>query len=153
MDHNFKLAFQSWSGLYWPNPNSSFHSDNAEVTPSTNITGVADAYIDSLAYIYDNEYDHDKRVELIRLIDRRLTELVPYALAWYGPFNRVVYWNKFGYPDGFLSRTGDWLAIQSLWYIDPEREKAMNEAIADPSKTLPTGETNDTYWLEKLGKM
>ncbi len=153
MDHNFKLAFQSWTGLFWPNPNSSFHSDNAEVTPSTNICGVADAYIDSLAYIYDNEYDHDKRVELIRLIDRRLTEIVPYALAWYGPFNRVVYWNKFGYPDGYLSRTGDYLAIQSLWYIDPTREKAMNEAIADPSRTLPTGETKDTYWLEKLGKM
>jgi microcin C transport system substrate-binding protein len=153
MDHNFKLAFQSWTGLFWPNPNSSFHSDNAEVTPSTNITGVADAYIDSLAFIYDNEYDQTKREELIRLIDRRLTEIVPYALAWYGPFNRIVYWNKFGYPDGFLSRTGDYLAVQSLWYIDPEKEKAMNEAIDDPSKTLPTGDTEDTWWLRKLGKM
>ena len=30
MEHNFRVTFQSWSGLFWPNPNSSFHSKNAE---------------------------------------------------------------------------------------------------------------------------
>ncbi len=153
MDHNFKLAFQSWGGLFWPNPNSSFHSDNADVTPSTNITGVKDAYIDSLAAVYDAEYDQGKREELIKLIDFRLSELAPYALAWYGPFHRIVFWNKFGYPEGYVGRGGDFLAIQSLWCLDPEREKAMNEAIADPGKKLPAGEVVDKYWLKRLGKI
>jgi len=153
MDHKFKLAFQSWSGLFWPNPNSSWHSSTADQTPSTNICGVKDAVIDSLAFLYDNEYDSSKRIELIRGIDHRLSELVPYALAWYGPFNRVVFWNKFGYPEGYIGRTGDYLAIQSLWYIDPAKEKAMNKAIADPSVKLPVGEVEDRYWLKKLGKI
>jgi len=153
MDHNFKLAFQSWSGLFWPNPNSSFHSSTADQVPSTNITGVKDALIDSLAYLYDNEYDQSKREELIRRIDYRLSEICPYALAWYGPYNRIAYWNKFGHPEGYIGRTGDYLAIQSLWYIDPEKEKAMNEAIADPGKNLPVGETEDFYWPKRLGKM
>ena len=153
MDHNFKLTFQSWGGLFWPNPNSSFHSENADVTPSTNITGVKDAYVDSVAAIYDEEYDQKKREELIKLIDYRLSELAPYALAWYGPFHRIVYWNKFGYPEGYLGRMGDFLAIQSLWYVDPEREKAMDEAIADPGKKLPVGEVVDQYWLKRLGKI
>ncbi len=153
MDHNFKLTFQSWGGLFWPNPNSSFHSDNADVSPSTNISGVKDAYVDSLAAIYDAEYDQGKREELIQLIDLRLSELVPYALAWYGPFHRIVYWNKFGYPEGYVGRGGDFLAIQAMWFLDPEREKAMNEAIADPGKKLPTGEVVDKYWLKRLGKI
>ncbi len=145
--------FQSWGGLFWPNPNSSFHSDNADVSPSTNISGVKDAYVDSLAAIYDAEYDQSKREELIQLIDLRLSELVPYALAWYGPFHRIVYWNKFGYPEGYVGRGGDFLAIQAMWCLDPEREKAMNEAIADPGKKLPTGEVVDKYWLKRLGKI
>ena len=153
MEHNFKIAFQAWGGLFWPNPNSSFHSDMADQTPSTNITGVKDATIDSLAAIYDAEYDQAKREELIQAIDYRLSEISPYALAWYGPFHRIVFWNKFGYPEGYLGRGGDFLAIQSLWFIDPEREAAMNGAIADPSMKLPTGEVVDKYWLKRLGKI
>lgn len=153
MDHNFKLAFQSWGGLFWPNPNSSFHSTTADQTPSTNITGVKDAMIDSLATLYDEEYDPALRVDYIKQIDRRLSEICPYGLAWYGPFQRVVFWNKFGYPDGYLGRTGDYLAIQTYWYVDPAKKQAMEEAIADPSKRLPTGEVEDKYWLRKLGKL
>ncbi len=153
MDHNFKIAFQAWGGLFWPNPNSSFHSIQADEVPSTNITGVKDAYVDSLALVYDEEYDQAKREEYIKLIDNRLSEIAPYALAWYGPFHRIVFWNKFGHPEGYLGRTGDFLAIQSLWYIDPEKEKSMNEAIADPGMKLPTGEVLDQYWLKRLGKI
>jgi microcin C transport system substrate-binding protein len=153
MDHNFKLAFQAWTGLLWPNPNSTWHSDVADVTPSTNICGVKDAVIDSLAFLYDNEYDQGKRETLMRAMDYRLSEIQPYSLAWYGPFSRIVFWNKFGYPEGYLSRTGDYLGIQSLWYIDPEREENMEKAIADPSIKLPAGEVKDHYWLKKLGKM
>jgi microcin C transport system substrate-binding protein len=152
MEHNFKIAFQSWGGLFWPNPNSSWHSLTADETPSTNICGVKDAYIDSIAKLYDEEYDQRRREELIRKIDYRLSELSPYALAWAGPFHRLVFWNKFGFPEGYVGRTGDYLAIQSLWYEDPARKKAMDAAISDPSMTLPVGETLDRYWPKRLGK-
>lgn len=152
MEHNFKLAFQSWGGLFWPNPNSSFHSSVADQTPSTNITGVKDALIDSLALLYDHEYDQAKREALIQRIDRRLSEICPYALAWYGPFQRLVFWNKFGYPEGYLGRTGDHLAVQTYWYLDPARDRALREAIADPTKRLPVGEVEDRYWPRRLGK-
>jgi microcin C transport system substrate-binding protein len=153
MEHNFKLAFQSWGGLLWPNPNSTFHSSVADQTPSTNITGVKDALIDSLALVYDHEYDQAKREALIKRIDRRLSEICPYALAWYGPFERIVFWNKFGYPEGYLGRTGDQLAIQTYWYLDPAREQAMRAAIADPTRSLPPGEIEDKYWPRRLGKL
>jgi len=153
MDHEFTITFQSWSGLFWPNPNSSFHSDQADAVPSTNITGVKNEKIDELALIYDHEYDQDRRIELIRQIDSILyEEEVAYALAWYAPFVRIVFWNKFGYPDGALGRSGDYFAIPALWWYDAEKDKAMQEAIKDRKKKLPVGATNDVYWLEKLGK-
>ena len=154
MEHNFTFTFQSWGGLFWPNPNSSFHSSNADPVNTTNITGIKNAQVDSLALLYDFEYDQAKREKLIREMDRVIHhEIVPYSLAWYGPFTRIVFWNKFGYPDGYLGRTGRYTAIQSPWYIDSAKEKAMNEAIDDQGKKLPVGETKDEYWLRRLGKI
>jgi microcin C transport system substrate-binding protein len=114
---------------------------------------VKDATIDSLAALYDKEYDPARRVELIRAMDARLNEISPYALAWYGPFSRIVFWNKFGYPQGYLGRMGNYLAIQSLWYEDPAKKADLDRGLADPSVTLPVGETEDKYWLIKLGKI
>jgi microcin C transport system substrate-binding protein len=153
MEHNFTITFQSWGGLFWPNPNSSLHSSNADPQNTTNITGMKNARIDSLALLYDEEYDQQRRVELIREIDAICMEECHYALAWYAPFSRIVFWNKYGYPDGYLGRVGNYLAIMQFWYEDSARKAAMERAIADPSIKLPTGEVVDKYWLKKLGKI
>ncbi|MBN2171209.1 MAG: ABC transporter substrate-binding protein [Candidatus Krumholzibacteriota bacterium] len=153
MEHNFTITFQSWGGLFWPNPNSSLHSGNADPQNTTNITGMKNARIDSLALLYDEEYDQQRRVELIREIDAICMEECHYALAWYAPFSRIAFWNKYGYPDGYLGRVGDYLAVMQYWYEDPARKAAMERAIADPSIKLPTGEVVDKYWLKKLGKI
>ena len=153
MEHNFTLTFQSWGGLFWPNPNSAWHSLQADPANTTNITGMKNARIDSLAKLYDEEYDQERRIELIREIDAILMEECHYALAWYGPFSRIISWNKFGYPEGSLTRTGRYYDIMFLWYEDPAKKRAMEEAIADPSIQLPTGEVEDKYWLKKLGKI
>jgi microcin C transport system substrate-binding protein len=153
MEHNFDITFQAWTGLYWPNPNSSWHSKNADPENTTNITGMKDARVDSIAKLYDEEYDEMRRVELIQALDAILMDECHYALAWYGPFTRLVFWNKFGYPDGMLGRTGDYLSVQSLWFIDPEKQQALEQARQDPAATMPKGEVEDKFWLKKLGKI
>jgi hypothetical protein len=36
---------------------------------------------------------------MIREIDGILMQIQPYALGWYAPFTRLLYWNKFGMPE------------------------------------------------------
>jgi microcin C transport system substrate-binding protein len=149
MEHDFTMEFQSWAPPFWPNPRSAWHSETADPANTTNITGMKDARVDSISDLYDQSYDTQERIELIQSLDALLMEEAHYALAWYGPFYRLCFWNKFGYPKGMLPRVGDYFSIQSLWYVDPQKQAAMERAIADPSITLPQGEVEVRYWKEE----
>ena len=61
---------------------------------------------------------------------------------------RRVYWNKFGQPKGVISRTGDSRDAVGLWWIDPQKNQQLEDALRDPSKKLEAGPTEDKYWLE-----
>ena len=151
MEHNFTITFQSWSPPFWPNPRTSWHSEAADPANTTNITGMKDARVDSISDLYDKSYDTQERIELIQSLDRLLWEEAHYALAWYGPFYRICFWNKFGYPEGVLARIENYFQIQQLWYEDPVKKREMERAIEDPTVHLPTGEVEVRYW-EKHAK-
>lgn len=146
-EFKFKIVNMAWGGILFPNPIGSYSSMMADRQGSTNICGVKDPQIDEWIEQYDNEHNLQKRVDLIQKIDARLMEIGPFALGWYGPFNRIMYWNRFGHPDFYLSRFGDYRSIASYWWIDPEKEKVLAAAQASNS-TLPSGETNVNYWQE-----
>ncbi len=146
-DRKFKIVNQAWGGLQDPNPKGSYHSMMADTKSTTNICGVKDPEIDKLIDEYDNCLDPKKRIKLIQRIDKILTEMRPYALAWYGPFNRIMYWNKFGQPDFYLPRFGNYTRMAMYWWIDPAKEEILNAAMKD-EKDLPSGETNVYYWKE-----
>ena len=65
-----------------------------------------------------------------------------YILEWDAPFERIAYWNKFGQPEGYLTRIGDYRDMPSLWWIDPQKERAAaRRRWRDPSIKLPVGPT------------
>ena len=35
-----------------------------------------------------------------------------------------------------------------MWWIDPEKEQALANAMGDESITLDVGPTDDRYWIE-----
>ena len=67
-------------------------------------------------------------MELIQALDAILMAECHYVLSWYGPAVRLVFWNKFAYPEGLLSRGGIGQSrydVMHLWYVDPEKEAAL----------------------------
>ncbi len=147
MERKFDLVSMAWSGLVFPNPETSYHSSLADQDNNNNITGVKSAQIDEISEQYDRMFDLDERVGAIREIDGILANEYPYVLLWVAPFQRIAYWNKFGQPEGLLTRFGDYRDVTSLWWIDPEREAQLGEAMRDSSVQLEVGETEDDYWL------
>lgn len=148
MERKFDLVSMAWTGLVFPNPETSYHSSLADQDNNNNITGVKSARIDEIADQYDRMFDLDDRVAGIREIDGILAAEYPYILLWMAPFQRIGYWNKFGQPEGVLTRFGDYRDITTLWWIDPEREARLGEAMRDSSVQLEVGETEDRYWLD-----
>jgi microcin C transport system substrate-binding protein len=148
-DQQFDMFSVSYGGGGpFPTPAQFFKSDQADQKASTNITGFKDKHVDDLLAQYETELDVHKRAAVLREIDGIVTAQHHYLLEWYGPYQRMVYWNKFGQPKGVITRIGDYRDPVSMWWIDQEKNRKLEEALRDPSKKLEVGPSEDKYWLE-----
>ncbi len=149
MERKFKVHWQAWTGLLFPNPETSWASWLADSLNTNNLSGVKNARIDTLLKEYNVIFDQERRVEIIREIDNILMGIQPYALGWYAPFVRILYWNKFGHPDFYIPRTLEYYyAIPQYWWFDEEKDKKLQAARDDPSIQLEVGDVEVTYWSE-----
>ncbi|MEQ1910076.1 MAG: extracellular solute-binding protein [Vicinamibacterales bacterium] len=146
MDRNFAMVSMGWGALLFPNPETSFGSELADQPNNNNITGFKDARVEEILKQYDQEYDPKKRAAQIQEIDGILANAYHYLLGWDAPFQRIAYWNKFGQPEGFLTRVGDYRDIPSLWWIDPQKDAELRKAMGDNAMKLPVGDTDVRYW-------
>ena len=150
MDRNFTIDFQGWGGLVYPNPETSFKSSLADQKNNNNVSGLKSERLDELLPIYDTEFDHARRVEIIQEIDGIVSDIHP--AAWglsREPPARLLYWDKFGYPDYMLTKYGGRFEdILYHWWFDTEKDKALQNAMKN-NGSLPLGETEHTFWKDQ----
>lgn len=146
MDRKFKIKYQSWVAASIPNPDNVWLSSLADNKDNNNICGLKNARVDELIQEYALAFDPERRVEVIREIDGILSQEMPYALGWFGPFERMAYWNKFGHPKSYLSRRGDWRDVSLYWWHEPEKAKRVQAGRKDNALTMPVGGTDVTFW-------
>ena len=142
----FSVAYGG--GGPFPLPMQFFHSAQADQKASTNITGFKDKRVDEILELYDTELDVKKRAVLLKELDGIVASQHHYLLEWSAPYQRMVYWNKFGMPEGVLTRIGDYREPPGLWWFDAEKQRRLDEALSDPSKKLEVGATDSKYWLK-----
>lgn len=149
MERQFEAVYMGWgSEGPFPNPETSFSSMLADVNNNNNITGFKNERVDELLAQYDVEFDQQKRVQILREIDGLLAISYHYILLWDMPFHRIAYWNKFGHPESYLTRIGDFSDMMGLWWVDPQKETDVARAMRDSSIKLPVGPTEVRYWQE-----
>lgn len=150
MDRNFTIFMQNWGGLVFPNPETSLHSSLADENNTNNISGFKNARVDELCEEYDVTFDQARRVEIIREIDGIYSDIHPAAWGIARNYQRVLFWDKFGYPEYMVGRyTGDYRSAFTLWWFEPEKEKALEEAMTNDT-SLPVGEVDVMYWPNYL---
>lgn len=150
-ERNFDMISIAWGGLRIPNPESSLRSNTADEPNTTNWPGIKDARIDQLCDQYNVTYDRDERIRIVQEIDKIATEQYGYAFAWYAPYTRLAFHNKFGYPKYVLPRTegnldSDQFAIPLLWYADPDKLEKYDQAKKDNNITMDKGNVDVKYW-------
>ena len=144
----FQMSILAWGGTVFPDLESNWQSSLADVNSTNNITGFKDAHVDALLKQYDGEFEVADRIRTIREIDGILANAYQYVLLWDAPFTRVLYWNKFGTPPGYLTRTGDYYTVHQLWWFDPAKDTRLQKALRDSSVKLEVGPTENRYWLD-----
>ena len=61
---------------------------------------------------------------------------------------RLLYWNKFGYPDYMLTKySGSYSDILIHWWFDEFRKSDLSEAI-EANVNLPVGDIEHTFWKD-----
>jgi microcin C transport system substrate-binding protein len=147
-EQTFDAADAAYSGTPFPSPELVWHSKLADKKNSLNVTGFKNARADEIMDAYGKSFDLKERIKLLQELDGIITNSHNIILEWTAPYQRVVYWNKFGTPPGILTRIDDALIIPSIWWFDPEKNQKLEAALRDSSIKLGEGPSDDRYWLE-----
>ncbi len=147
-ERQFDLVSVGYTGQTFPDPESQLSSKMADQNNSNNLTGFKNQRVDELIAVYNKEFNVAERIKLLLEIDGIVTNDHQWILEWTAPYQRVVYWHKFGQPKGILTRVGDLRDVPSLWWIDPDRAAKLQEALRDASIQLGEGSSEDRYWLD-----
>jgi microcin C transport system substrate-binding protein len=126
---DFDMYWTAWGSVRLRDPEASWHSRTANEEASNNVPGVKDAVVDSLIEVQKQETDLDKRMAILKALDKRLNEIVPYVLLWGAGYHRLLYWNKFGTPVHVLAKflePGE--TISRYWWFDPEKLQKLQDA-------------------------
>lgn len=127
-DHDFDMIWSAWGASRLRDPESMWSSKTADEIATQNYPGVKDAEIDRLIELQKTEMDAGRRNEILRQIDARLVEIMPYVLLWQSGSNRLLYWNKFGTPPTVLGKYDGADSALVYWWHDPAKDAALREA-------------------------
>lgn len=147
-DRAFDMISTAYTGVPFPSPEQELHSSLADQKNTNNLTGFKNKRADEIMDAYKTEFDLNKRVKLLQELDGIFMAEHHWILEWTAPYQRLVLWNKFGYPQGILTRIGDYRDVPSLWWVDPGKNQKLEQALRDPSIQLEQGTIDDKYWLD-----
>lgn len=127
--YNFDMTWAAWGAGLFKDPESLWHSREADRPGGNNITGFKDAGVDARIERLKGIFSVAERHALVRDIDALIFARHPYALLWNLNYTRLLYWNKFGTPPTILGKySGE---STSYWWYDEEAASELQEAIAN----------------------
>ena len=138
-DLDFDLYWVNWGAGRLRDPEASWSSATALQKGTNNLAGVQDKIVDSLIDLQKTEFDLAKRNEILKALDNRLAEIVPYVLMWQCDHHRILYWNRYGTPEKVLDHFNREDAIPVYWWLDPEKSKKLDAAMKS-GESLPIPE-------------
>ncbi len=139
-EFNYDMTWAAWGAGLFKDPESMWHSREAERSNGNNITGFKNERVDEIIEQQKSIFDVGQRNELLRELDGLVAAEVPYILLWNLNYTRILYWNKFGTPPQVLSKYGDERSAFGLWWYDEdaaaELEMAMEDDLALPPRPV-----------------
>lgn len=137
-EHNFQITGAAWGAGLFKNPEPMWHSREADRASGFNYAGYANPRVDALIEKQKAIFDVEARHAICREIDQIIYKDFPYALGWFAPYVRLLYWNKFGTPPTVLSKYGDERSAYAYWWYDEDAaadlELAMEEGTSLPRR-------------------
>ena len=147
---NFSVCMLAYTGLIYPNPESSLRSSLADMNDNNNVWGFKSERVDELLDEYDICFDQNRRIEIIQEIDGIFNDEHPIAFSIVRNYSRMMWWDKFGYPNWMLSRyVGEYWDVFYYWWIDEEVHEQLADAM-EKGRELDLKPIDMKYWPDYL---
>jgi len=149
-ERNFTIGMLAYSGLVYPNPETSYRSILADQNDNNNVWGFKSDHVDVLLDEYDTCFDQKRRIQIIQEIDGIVADVHPTAWSTVRNYIRTMWWDKFDYPEWMLSRyVGEHWDILYYWWIDDTKASSLEDAMAN-GEQLEILPLDTEYWPEYL---
>jgi microcin C transport system substrate-binding protein len=151
LEKKHQIAWMGWAGggiapRYW----QFFHSDNAHITQTNNITNTDDPLMDKTIDAYRAATDKATRVELAHQLEQQVYDIGSVIPTFKVPYTREGFWRWIKLPEFHATRTSSSLfspfgSTGGLFWIDAA-ERERTEKARRGSEEFPAIYIEDTTW-------
>jgi len=122
-DFDFDMVVGGWGQSLSPGneQRSYWASEAADIPGSRNYAGLQDPVVDELVAKLIAAPDREALVSRTRALDRVLLWHEFVVPNWHIPYERLLFWNKFGRPEVTPLRGHQLMA----WWVDPAKEESL----------------------------
>jgi microcin C transport system substrate-binding protein len=130
-EYQFDAVMLGYNGVLSPDPEQLWHSKHRAEIGSSNLPGYQNAAVDRMIESLAPIFDSNRRLAIIRKIDRQIYRDVPYLLFWGSDHSKIFYKNIFGMPKTVFAKYGS--GIIKYWWFDPVKAKKYQHAVRTKS--------------------
>src|SRR5262249_44116177 len=141
------------SGLY-PEPRQYLGTEFKNSKEANNgFWGFGTPEVDALIKTYEENLDADARRQAMWKIDQIVHDEAFYIPFWKAPYIRLVYWDYVQFPEFYLPRRTQQLTDWFVYWIDPAKKAALEEAKrTNKAYSVDTQLDKDYYNVRKLSQ-
>ncbi len=129
LERKYEMMVTARTTGFYPQPRQYLHTEFKNANNNNNIWGFGTAEVDELVRIYEHDLDPEKRRAAMHRIDEIVHDEAFYIPFWSAPFIRVVFWDYVRFPEFWAPRRIEQLNDHMVYWIDPQRRKALEEAM------------------------
>lgn len=152
MEKQHQIAWMGWStGLipqYWEH----WHSKNANIPQTNNISNYSSPKMDKLITDFDNEFDDAKKVKLAKDIQQLIHDDAAFVPTFMIPYFRIAYWRYWKFPKVPATKTSQTAfelfgSAGGLFWLDQKEQAETEKAKKEGKKFAPVTIIDKTFKL------
>lgn len=135
-ERKYEMAFLAMGAAFYPDPRQYLHTFFKAEVGNNNFWGFGTKEVDDLVLTYEENLDADARMAAMHKIDQIVHDEAFYIPFYDIKFMRLVHWNYLQFPETFLPKRADEDTDWLVYWIDPAKKAATEEAMKS-GKPLP----------------
>lgn len=142
LERKFEITHLGMTSGFYPDPRQYLHTDFKKTNNNNDFWGFGTQEVDDLIRVYEEDLDPEARRQAMYRIDQIVHDEGFYIPFWDAPYQRLVYWDYFQFPEFYLPKRTEQYIDWLVYWIDPVKKAALKEAM-DANKPYPLDPETD----------